>query len=152
MPLQLTLECHGFELQRSIYMWIFFSYKYYGTDSLWLVESADVELQIWRSHVVIGWFFDLMEGWCPQVLSCSRVNCVLKDSFLYTTLRICHPTASCPSLFLMISWFLISLSFLVCDELFFSFCFKDFLCILRFQHLDCDVYKCGFLFVYLSWG
>ena len=107
LPLQLTLECHGFELQRSIYMWIFFSCKYYSTDSLWLVESADVELQIWRSHVVIGWFFDLVEGWCPQVLSCSRVNCVLKDSFLYTTLRICHPTAFCPSLFLMISWFLI---------------------------------------------
>ena len=62
--LQLTLEQHRFELHRSTYMQIF-SVNTYHSNTLSVVESADVEPRIGRDDYKVTYGFLMMGGWHP---------------------------------------------------------------------------------------
>ena len=66
--MQMTVEQHGFERHGFTYMWIFYSVlnttilHYPG-----LVESADVEPQVWRAnYLVILRFFTMLRVGIPN--------------------------------------------------------------------------------------
>ena len=47
LHLQFPLEQHRFELCESTYIGIFFSSKIYCLHSLWLVDSTDIDIDLW---------------------------------------------------------------------------------------------------------
>ena len=68
---RLTLEQHGFELHESTYTRIFSIINTAGLHDPGLVESSEVETQIWRNRIPGGppksymQIFNCAEGWCP---------------------------------------------------------------------------------------
>ena len=81
--MRLTLEQHGFELYRSTYMQIFSIVNTTVLHDLQLVESARVELRIWRANYKLYAAFRLgpcvVQGSLMCKLHCSTLEILIRS-------------------------------------------------------------------------